>query len=175
MGIFHFSAHLCVTNLTSLHGLLLWTHCPNLSLLIHCWCIYHNLVSFWAALAASCGLAWVPGGGRAGVTPGTTWMRCIDAEVTSFRSYTSFTFPFTLVTNMYWCRLHLSVHTSTIYNNPLHCDCKLRWLPSILSTVFQGQHATCATPASLSGYQIQYLAEDQFVACGEFPEWHHVM
>ncbi len=37
-----------------------------------------------------------------------------------------------------------------------------------LSSVTEGQPATCASPAYLAGSEIVSLMEDQFV-CGEFP------
>ncbi len=65
--------------------------------------------------------------------------------------------------------IYIPIHISALYENPLQCNCKLRWLTSFLSTVSQVLPATCATPSNLNGTEVDSLEQDQLV-CGESPE-----
>ncbi len=63
--------------------------------------------------------------------------------------------------------LYIPIHISYVRDNPIHCDCKIRWLPSFLSTVNQFREVTCVTPSDLRGTEVTSLAANQLF-CGEF-------
>ena len=53
-------------------------------------------------------------------------------------------------------------------NNPLHCDCGLRWLPDFIDALLPTatfDAGTCESPNNLAGMDVSNLTESQFV-CG---------
>ena len=58
---------------------------------------------------------------------------------------------------------------SNIANNPLLCDCGLRWLPGFLNNTppLIPLRGSCDAPASLNGNELRSLNEEDFV-CGKF-------
>ena len=62
---------------------------------------------------------------------------------------------------------YISIHLRYLDDNPLQCDCSIRWLPSFLERV-DHDSPTCATPDNLNG---ETLTEDLLFCC-EFPNVH---
>ena len=59
-------------------------------------------------------------------------------------------------------------------NNPINCDCALRWLPRFLSSsqFTETLLGACSSPPSLSSVEIVDLTEEQLV-CGILEHQHH--
>lgn len=62
-----------------------------------------------------------------------------------------------------------SLKFSDLSDNPLNCDCNIRWLPEFLRSANESEDspATCATPVTLAGNAVFNLTEDVFL-CGKF-------
>ena len=66
--------------------------------------------------------------------------------------------------------LHFLCYTDrNLVNNPLLCDCELRWIPQFLSDTppLFFTAGMCNAPALVSGMAVNSLLEDQFI-CGMF-------
>lgn len=56
-----------------------------------------------------------------------------------------------------------ALHELNLDNNPLRCDCELRWLPAFIQSSTRVTTGSCNVPAHLNGVDLDLLTQDQLL------------